>query len=224
MFMRQVLAILVKDLKVEWRTREIFTSMVVFAMLVVVVFNFAIGANPELVQQVAPGVLWVALLFATVLGLQRAVQMENEEDCLQGMLLTMNDRSALFVAKTVANMLYLFLVATCTLPLFGIWLHIDIMSHVIPLSLILLLGMLGFSALGTLFSIIALNTRAQAVLLPLLFLPVSVPLIIASVYATSKIVAGGGLAEITDYLTLMAVFDIVFFVLSSLVFDYIIEE
>jgi heme exporter protein B len=224
MFLRQVLAILVKDLKVEWRTREIFTSMVVFAMLVVVVFNFAIGANPELVQQVAPGVLWVALLFATVLGLQRAVQMENEEDCLQGMLLTMNDRSALFVAKTVANMLYLFLVATCTLPLFGIWLHIDIMSHVIPLSLILLLGMLGFSALGTLFSIIALNTRAQAVLLPLLFLPVSVPLIIASVYATSKIVAGGGLAEITDYLTLMAVFDIVFFVLSSMVFDYIIEE
>jgi heme exporter protein B len=224
MFTRQVLAILTKDLKVEWRTREIFTSMVVFAMLVVVVFNFAIGANPELIQQVAPGVLWVALLFATVLGLQRAVQMENEEDCLQGMLLTMNDRSALFVAKTVANMLYLFLVATCTLPLFGIWLHIDIMSHVIPLSLILLLGMLGFSALGTLFSIIALNTRAQAVLLPLLFLPVSVPLIIASVYATSKIVAGGGLAEITDYLTLMAVFDIVFFVLSSMVFDYIIEE
>src|SRR5919109_3169599 len=108
MFTRQVLAILSKDLKVEWRTREIFTSMVVFAMLVVVVFNFAIGANPELVQQVAPGVLWVALLFATVLGLQRAIQMENEEDCLQGMLLTMGDRSALFVAKTVANMLYLF--------------------------------------------------------------------------------------------------------------------
>jgi heme exporter protein B len=224
MFVRQVLAILAKDLKVEWRTREIFTSMVVFAMLVVVVFNFAIGANPELVQQVAPGVLWVALLFATVLGLQRAIQMESEEDCLQGMLLTMGDRSALFVAKTVANMLYLFIVAACTLPLFGIWLHTDIASHLAPLSLILLLGTLGFSALGTLFSIIALNTRAQAVMLPLLFLPVSVPLMIASVYATSKIVEGRGLVEITDYITLMTVFDIVFFVLAFLVFDYIIEE
>ena len=99
-FFRQVLAILAKDLRLEWRTRAIFTSMFVFTVLVIVVFNFAIGADPERIRDVAPGVLWVALLFATVLGLQRAVQIESEEDCLQGVLLAMGDRSALFVAKT----------------------------------------------------------------------------------------------------------------------------
>jgi heme exporter protein B len=133
MFVQQVLALLAKDLKAEWRTREIFSSMFVFAILVVVVFNFAIGANPELIRQVAPGVLWVALLFATVLGLQRAVQMESEEDCLQGVLLAVGDRSALFIAKTVANMIYLLIVAVCTLPLFSIWFRIDIASRFAPL-------------------------------------------------------------------------------------------
>src|SRR5919108_5583714 len=115
MFLQQVLALLTKDLKTEWRTREIFTSMFVFAMLVVVVFNFAIGADTELIRQVASGVVWIALLFATVLGLQRAGQMENEEDSLQGVLLALRDRSALFVAKIIAQMLYLLVVVICTL-------------------------------------------------------------------------------------------------------------
>ncbi len=224
MFVQQVFALLAKDLKAEWRTREIFTSMFVFAVLVVVVFNFAIGSNPELIRQVAPGVLWVALLFATVLGLQRAVQMEVEEDCLQGLLLAMGDRSALFVAKTVANMIYLLVVAVCTLPLFSIWFRIDVMSRLVPLGIILLLGMLGFSAVGTFFSMLAVNTRTREVMLPLLFLPVSVPLTIGSVYATAALIEGKTLADITDYLTLMGVFDIVFVVLALLVFDYILEE
>ena len=224
MFTRQVLAILAKDLKAEWRTREIFTSMFVFAVLVIVVFNFAIGANPELLGQVAPGVLWVALLFATILGLQRTAQIEREEDCLQGMLLAMGDRSALFVAKTVANMLYLLIVAVCIFPLFGVWFHINFAGCLAPLSLILLLGMLGFSALGTLFSMIAFNTKAQELMLSLLFLPVSVPLIIALVYATVKLVEGKGFTDITDYFTLIIVFDAIFFVLSLLAFDYIVEE
>jgi heme exporter protein B len=224
MFTRQVLAILTKDLKAEWRTREIFTSMFVFAVLVVTVFNFAIGANPALIRQVAPGVLWIALLFATVLGLQRAAQMEGEEDCFQGMLLAMGDRNALFVAKTVANMLYLLIVAVCAFPLFGVWFHINFAACLAPLSLILLLGMLGFSVLGTLFSIMVFNIRSQEFMLPLLFLPVSIPLTIALIYATTKIVEGKEFTEITDYLTLIIVFDIVFVVLSLLVFDYIVEE
>jgi heme exporter protein B len=224
MFVQQVLALLAKDLKAEWRTREIFSSMFVFAILVVVIFNFAIGANPELIRQVAPGVLWVALLFATVLGLQRAVQMESEEDCLQGVLLAMGDRSALFIAKTVANMIYLLIVAVCTLPLFSIWFRIDIASCFAPLVVVLLLGMLGFSAVGTLFSMLTLNTRTREVMLPLLFLPVSVPLTIGSVYATAKLIDGKGLADVKDYLTLMGVFDVVFVVLALLIFDYVVEE
>src|SRR6266536_6545525 len=97
-FLQQVLALLAKDLKTEWRTREIFTSMFVFAVLVLVIFNFAIGADTELIRQVASGVIWVTLLFATVLGLHRAGQLDSEEDSLQGVLLALRDLSALFVA------------------------------------------------------------------------------------------------------------------------------
>jgi heme exporter protein B len=224
MFMRQIAAILMKDLKAEWRTREILTTMFVFTVLVIVVFNFALGANPELIRQVTPGILWVALLFATVLGLQRSAQMEYEDDCLSGVLLAMGERSAFFVAKTAGNMLYLLMITLCTFPLFTIWFRVNIFVHILPLSVVLLLGILGFSAIGTLFSIITLNTRTREIMLPLLFLPVSVPLMIASIYATAKLIAGKDLGEVTDFLTLMGVFDIVFLVVALLVFDAVVEE
>lgn len=223
-FLAQVLAMLAKDLKTEWRTREIFTSMFVFNVLVVVVFNFAIGADPELIRQVASGVIWVALLFATVLGLQRVGQMESEEDSLQGVLLALHDRGAFFVAKMLAQMMYLLVVALCTLPLCGIWFHINFMTCIGELGIVFMLGILGLSIVGTLFMMIALHTRAREVMLPMLFLPVSVPLMIASVYATAQLIAGMTLRDIADYLSLMGVFDIVFFTLGLLVFDYIIED
>ena len=223
-FIRQMWAILRKDLQAEWRTRQILTSMFVFAVLVVVVFNFAIGADPALIRQVAPGVLWVALLFATLLGLQRAMYIESEEDCLQGILLALHDRSALFLAKVIGTWLYLFVISLCTLPLFSIWFRLNIAAQLGPLGLVLFLGMIGLSVLGTIFAIIAMNTRMQEVMLPLLFLPVSVPLTIACVYATADLLAGKGWGAITDYLTLISVFDVVFFVLAMLIFDYIVEE
>jgi len=224
LFIQQVFALLVKDLKTEWRTREIFTSMFVFAVLVLVVFNFAIGADTELIRQVASGVVWVALLFATVLGLQRAGQMESEEDSLQGVLLALHDRSALFVAKMIAQMLYLLVVVVCTLPLCGIWFRIDFTAYLGALGIVFALGILGLSIVGTLFAMMALHTRAHEVMLPLLFLPVSIPLTIAAVYATAQLIAGKSLNDITDYLTLIGIFDIVFFVRALIVFDYIVED
>jgi len=223
-FIQQVLALLAKDLKTEWRTREIFTSMFVFAVLVVVVFNFAIGADPQVIRKVVSGVVWVALVFAMILGLQRAIQCESEEDCLHGVLLALHDRSALFVAKVIANVLYMLLVAVCVLFLFSIWFGIDLTSCFFALWIVLVLGILGFSFVGTLFSLIVLHTRTREIMLPLLFLPISVPLIIASVYATASLIEGKSLTDITDYLTLMGVFDVVFLVLGLLVFDFVVEE
>ena len=223
-FMRQAGAILAKDLKTEWRAREVFTSMFVFTVLVVVVFQFTIGSNPALIREVAAGVLWVALLFATVIGLQRAVQVEGEEDCLQGVLLAVQDRSALFLAKALANMIYLLVVSGCILPLFALWFRIDLTASLPALGVILALGIVGLSVLGTLFSLIVLNIRMREVMLPLLFLPVSVPLLIAAVYATGDLIDGKTLADIRDYVILITVFDVVFLVLAVLVFDYVVEE
>ncbi len=223
-FIRQAGAILAKDLKTEWRAREVFTSMFVFTVLVVVVFQFTIGSNPALIREVAAGVLWVALLFATVIGLQRAVQIEGEEDCLQGVLLAVQDRSALFLAKTLANMIYLLVVSGCILPLFALWFRVDLTASLPALGVILALGIVGLSVLGTLFSLIVLNIRMREVMLPLLFLPVSVPLLIASVYATGDLIDGKTLADIRDYVILITVFDVVFLVLAVLIFDYVVEE
>lgn len=223
-FMRQAGAILAKDLKTEWRAREVFTSMFVFTVLVVVVFQFTIGSNPALIREVAAGVLWVALLFATVIGLQRAVQVEGEEDCLQGLLLAVQDRSALFLAKALANVIYLLVVSGCILPLFALWFRIDLTASLPALGVILALGIVGLSVLGTLFSLIVLNIRMREVMLPLLFLPVSVPLLIAAVYATGDLIDGKTLADIRDYVILITVFDVVFLVLAVLIFDYVVEE
>lgn len=223
-FVRQAGAILAKDLKTEWRAREVFTSMFVFTVLVVVVFQFTIGSNPALIREVAAGVLWVALLFATVIGLQRAVQMEGEEDCLQGVLLAVQDRSALFLAKALANMIYLVVVSGCILPLFALWFRVDLTASLPALGVILVLGIVGLSVLGTLFSLIVLNIRMREVMLPLLFLPVSVPLLIAAVYATGDLIDGRTLADVRDYLILLGVFDVVFLVLALLIFDYVVEE
>jgi heme exporter protein B len=223
-FVQQVLAILAKDLRTEWRTREIFTFMFVFTVLVIVIFNFAMGADPEAMRQVAPGVLWVALLFATVLGLQRTAQLESEEDCFQGVLLAMRDRSVIFIAKVLVNLCYLLVVALCALPLFSIWFRIVVASHLGPICVVLTLGMVGLSLVGTLFSTISVSTRTRGLLLPLLFLPLSVPVTIAAVYATTDLLQGKTLSDIGDYLTLMIVYDIVFLVLSVLVFDYVVEE
>jgi heme exporter protein B len=224
LFCQQVLALLVKDLQTEWRTREIFTLMFVFAVLVVVVFNFAIGADTEFVRQVVPGVLWVALLFATVLGLQRTSQMESEEDSLQGVLLALVDRSAMFIAKVLAQVCYLTVVTLCIVPLCGIWFHIDFLACLGELSLIFGLGIVGLSIIGTLFAMVVTQARAYEVMLPMLFLPVAVPLTIATVHATAQVINGKGLRDIADYLTLLSVFDVVFLVLSLLVFDYIVED
>ena len=223
-FLQQVLALLAKDLKTEWRTREIFTSMFVFSVLVIVVFNFAIGADTELIRQVASGVIWIALSFASVLGLQRTGQMESEEDSLQGVLLALHDSSALFIAKMLAQMVYLLIVGLCILPLCGMWFHIDFIACIGDIGIVFVLGILGLSIVGTLFAMITLHTRAREVMLPMLFLPVSVPLTIASVYATAQLIAGMPLRDIADYISLIGVFDIVFFTLVLLVFDHIVEE
>src|SRR5215475_3858689 len=153
-FLQQVLALLAKDLKTEWRTREIFTSMFVFAVLVVVVFNFAIGTDTELIRQVASGVIWIALSFASVLGLQRTGQMEKDEESLQGVLLALHDRSALFIAKMLAHMVYLLVVALFILPLCSIWFHIDFIACIGELGIVFMLGILGLSIVGTLFAMI----------------------------------------------------------------------
>ncbi len=216
----KVLAILWKDILSELRTRDVVVSVLVFALLVIVIFNFAF--EPERVGLVASGVLWVALTFAGVLGLSRSFILEKDNACLEGLMLCPVDRGAIYFGKMLGSLTFILVVAVIILPIFFILFNLPIFQPV--LVLIVVLATIGFASVGTLFSALAVNTKAREIMLPILFFPVVVPVIIAAVKATGLVLAGESWSSLLSWLQVMAAFDIIFVVVSSLVFEFIIEE
>ncbi|NOZ50136.1 MAG: ABC transporter permease [Chloroflexi bacterium] len=221
-YLQVVWAVLWKDMRVEWRTKDSFTSMAVFAVLALLIFNFAFELNVPDKRMVVPGVLWVAVAFAGVLGLGRAFITEKDQGSLAGLLLAPVDRSAIYLGKMLSNFLFILIVEAFILPLLTIFFNVTV---IIPsLLLVLFLGTLGFAAVGTVFSALAVNTRAREVLLPVLLFPVLLPVLIAGIRATSGFLVGDTLADHANWLRLIIFFDILFLVVAFLTFDYVVEE
>jgi heme exporter protein B len=193
-FLRKVLAIIHKDIIAELRTKEMFSSMFVFALLVVVIFNFAFELRVANVKQIAPGVLWVTFTFAGMLGLNRSFILEKDKGCLEGLLLAPVDRSAIYFGKMLGNLIFI------------------------------VLGTFGFAGVGTLFSAIAVHTRAREVMLPILLFPIVVPLMIAAVKITGGLLDGQPLSEMRNWMNLLVGFDVIFLTVSYMTFDYVVEE
>ena len=221
-FLRKVLAIVHKDIIAELRTKEMFSSMFVFALLVVVIFNFAFELRVANIKQVAPGVLWVAFTFAGMLGLNRSFILEKDKGCLEGLLLAPVDRSAIYFGKMLGNLIFMSVVEAIVLPIFWVLFNPPLFSP--ALILILFLGTLGFAGVGTLFSAIAVHTRAREVMLPILLFPIVVPLMIAAVKITGGLLDGQPLSEMRNWLNLLVGFDIIFLTVSYMTFDYVVEE
>lgn len=217
----KVLAIVWKDILSEVRTREIATSLVAFALLVIVVVSFALEPG-ELTSPVAAGILWVAFTFAGVLGLSRSFVMEKDKGCLQGLMLCPVDRSLIYLGKMLSILVFMLVVEAIILPVFVILLDQPLFSP--QLAVITLLATIGFAAVGTLFSALAVNTRARDVMLPLLFLPVASPVIIAAIRSSGLALSGESWGAIASWLGIMAAFDVIFLVVSPLVFEFVIEE
>ena len=217
-FLTKVLAILWKDILSELRTKDIVVSVLVFALLVIVIFNFAF--KPERVEPVAAGVLWVALTFAGVLGLSRSFVMEK--GCLEGLMLCPVDREVIYLGKMLASVSFMLIVAAIILPIFFILFNLPIFLP--KLVLIVVLATIGFATVGTLFSALAVNTKAREVMLPILFLPMVVPVIIAAVEASAIVLQGGAWGSLSPWLQLIAVFNVIFLVVSATVFKFVIEE
>jgi heme exporter protein B len=221
-FLRKVLAIIHKDIAAELRTKEMFSSMFVFALLVLVIFNFAFELRVANVQQVAPGVLWVAFTFAGMLGLNRSFILEKDKGCLEGLLLAPVDRSAIYFGKMLGNLIFMSVVEAIVLPIFWVLFNPPLFSP--ALILVIVLGTLGFAGVGTLFSAIAVHTRAREVMLPILLFPIVVPLMIAAVKATGGLLDGQPLSEMHNWLNLLVGFDVIFLTVSYMTFDYVVEE
>jgi len=218
----KTLAIMRKDIIAELRTREVIVSVLVFALLVIVIFNFAFGADRTTMEAVAPGVLWVAFAFAGVLALNRTFIPEKDNGCLEGILSCPVSREAIYLGKMLAAFLFMLAVEAVTLPVFALLFNLPVLSP--PIIITTILATIGFVAVGTLFSALAVNTRAREMILPLLFLPVAVPVIISAVKASTLALAGQGWGDILSWLQIIVAFDAIFLVVSYLIFNFIIEE
>jgi heme exporter protein B len=223
-YLRKILAIVWKDIVAELRTKEMFSAMFVFALLVIVVFNFAfdLRVTGERVRQVAPGALWVAFAFAGMLGLNRAFVLEKDRGCLEGLLLAPVDRTAIYFGKMVSTMLFMLVVEAFMLPVFTALLGISLFD--LRLLLIVVLGTLGFAGVGTILSAMTAQTRAREVLLPILLLPVAAPVLIAAVKATAGVLDGLALQEIARWLQLLVAFDLIFPAVAFMSFDFVVRE
>jgi heme exporter protein B len=223
-FSTQLRALIWKEALVELRARETVLAGAVFALLVLVIFNFAFDLRVENVAEVAPGVLWVTVTFAGVLSLGRAFARERDRRTLDGLLLAPVDRSALYLAKVAASCSSMVVVEVVAVPAFIALFNLRV--ELILLVLGLFLGTLGLAGVGTLFAAIAAHTRAREVLLPLLLFPIQVPVILATVKTTGAaiVVPGTEPQEVGQWLGLLVAFDALFLALSVILFEFAIEE
>ena len=221
-FLSPILTLAWKDILLELRTKEIITSMLVFAVLAVIIFNFAFDPTPAVLALVVPGILWVAFTFAGILGFNRSFILEKDRGSLDGLLLCPVSRDVIYLGKLAGTFLFMLAMEALLFPIFAVLYNVSLW---IPgLFLVTALATLGFATVGTLFSAMAVNTRSREIMLPLLLLPVIVPVIIAAVEATAALLGGATLADLGRWWTLLLAFDVIFLVISSFLFGAVLEE
>jgi heme exporter protein B len=221
-FLRQVFAIVQKDLAAELRTKENLSAMVVFSLLVLVIFNFAFELQGVDITVLGSGVLWVAFTFSGILGLGRSFAAEKDKGSLEGVLLSPVDRGAVFLGKAISNWLFITVMEAVTLPLFALLNNAGIPW--IPLVPYIVMGTVGFAAMGTLLSAVASSTKMREVMLPILLFPVSIPLLMSSVKLTSGALQGRAFEDVSNWFSILLVYDVIFVVVAFWVFEYVVEE
>lgn len=210
-----------RDLLAEYRSRDVLGGGIVFALLTLVVFNFAIDLRLDTAEEVAPGILWIGFAFAGMLAFGRSFAQERERGTLDGLLLAPIDRSAVYLARTIVNTVLMGIVELVSLPAFVALYNLRVAWGEIVLATAL--GTVGYTGAGTLVAAVAASTRAREVLLPLLLLPLTVPVLIASVKATA-IAIGARPVESLPWLQLLAGFDVIVVAASFLVFEYLLDD
>lgn len=221
-YWKAIAAITWKDLAAELRSRELLSAMLVFSLLVILIFNFALELDIKTRQSVTAGVLWATFAFAGTLGLNRSMAVEKDRGCLDGLLLAPVDRSAIYFGKVISNLAFMLIVEAIVLPIYSVLYNINLFQP--GLLMVILLGSVGYTAVGTLLASMAVQTRTRDVLLPILLFPVVVPILIAAVKASGGYLTGAGMDEILPWLNLLIAYDVIFTAIAFMVFDYVVEE
>ena len=221
-YFRSLGAIVWKDLAAELRSREMISAMLVFALLVILIFNFALQLDPTTRSEVTSGVLWVTFAFAGTLGLNRSMAIEKDRGCLDGLLLAPVDRSSIYFGKAIGNLVFMLLMEAIVLPVYSLLYNVNL--FVPGLVLVIVLGSIGYVAVGTLLSSMAVQTRTRDILLPILLFPLAIPVLLASVKASGLFLDGAEMAQIWTSLNLLIAYDVIFIALAFMFFDYVVEE
>lgn len=222
-YARRTWFVLWKDLLTERRSKENLNALFFFSLLLLFLFQFALGSDRRSLEAALPGLLWLGFILAGLLGLGRSFIAERDNDCWEGLLLTPGDKSAIYLGKLVGNFILMAVVELVLLALFGFFFGVALWPVAAPLALVLLLGTTGLAAVGTLFAAITAQLRARELLFPVLLLPAQVPILLAAVSATDAALNGTPLAEAAHWLKLLAGADLVYIVIGLLTFEFIIE-
>ena len=211
-----------KDLLLETRNKDVIVAISAFALLVLMIFTFAIDINQVNAKLTGPGILWASIAFAGVTGLNRAFALELEGNTLEALMLAPISRDLIYAGKMFGNFLFITAAQIIVIPIFAVLFNLAVLRW--EMLVISLLTTIGFSAIGTLFAAMSMRVRAREVMLPLLFLPVVTPLIMAAVESTSHVVNDGSWPEIAQWIQLALAFDIAFIVISAFIFQQILED
>lgn len=221
-FTKAVGAIIWKDLRTEFRSYELISAMLVFSLLVILIFNFALELDIKTRQSVTAGVLWATFAFAGTLGLNRSMAIEKDRGCLDGLLLAPVDRSAIYFGKFISNLVFMLIVEAIVLPVYSVLYNTNLFRP--GLLLVILLGSIGYTAVGTLLAAMSVQTRTRDILLPILLFPVVFAVLLAAVKASDGYLNGADFAEISFPINLLIAYDVIFISVSFMVFDNIVEE
>lgn len=221
-FIKAVAAVVWKDLRAEFRSRELFSAMLVFSLLIILIFNFALELDIKTRQSVTAGVLWATFAFAGTLGLNRSMAIEKDRGCLDGLLLAPVDRSAIYFGKVISNLAFMLIVEIIVLPVYSVLYNVNLFQP--GLLMVILLGSIGYVAVGTLLAAMSVQTRTRDILLPILLFPVVIPVLLAAVKASGGFLEGADLADILLPINLLIAYDIIFIGVALMVFDNVVEE
>ncbi len=217
-------AVLSKDLRLELRSGMSTIAMVALAMLVLVVLVFALGPGMARGPEAAAGALWIALVFAGMLGASRALLSENENGCIRALLMSPVDRATLYAAKLAASAIFMIVAVAAGAILTVLFFNLDFSDALVRLAPILILGVIGFAALATLLAAISGRARGGELLLPLLIVPMFVPALIAGVRASIVALSGAPMATARDWIGILIAFDVLFVTAGYLLFEHVIGE
>jgi heme exporter protein B len=222
--MRHAWAVARKDLILEFRTRTGIVAALVFTALVLTVFNF--GRDPTAVAalDLAPSILWVTFTFAAIIALNRAFQLELENQAFDGLLVSPISRRSIYWGKLVANLIFVSVVEAVGLPLFVLFFNVPLGGALLPLVAVIALATVGFVAVGTLFSALVVRTRFAELMLPVLLLPFMIPPLVGAVQVTARLLGARPVNEVVGWLKLLAAYDIVFVTLAALLFPTTVDE